>query len=32
MRVFIGSSVMVDCKNMFDKGSGVVYQGIGKGD
>ena len=27
----MGSPVVVDCKNMFDKGSGVVYLGIGKG-
>jgi UDP-N-acetyl-D-glucosamine dehydrogenase len=26
------SPIVVDCKNMFDKGSGIVYQGIGKGD
>ena len=32
MRGLMMSPVVVDCKNVFDKGSGVVYQGIGKGD
>ena len=31
MRGLMGSPVVVDCKNTFDKGSGVVYLGIGKG-
>jgi UDP-N-acetyl-D-glucosamine dehydrogenase len=32
IKELMGSPVVVDCKNLFDKGSGVVYQGIGKGD
>jgi UDP-N-acetyl-D-glucosamine dehydrogenase len=28
----MGSHVVVDCKNAFDKGSGVVYLGVGKDD
>lgn len=31
MKELMTSPVVVDCKNMFDKSSGVVYQGIGKG-
>ena len=31
MRELMNSPVVVDCKNTFDKGSGVVYLGIGKG-
>ncbi|MBE9593703.1 MAG: nucleotide sugar dehydrogenase, partial [Proteobacteria bacterium] len=31
MRGLMKSPVVVDCKNVFDKGSGVVYLGIGKG-
>ena len=26
------SVIVVDCKNVFDKGSGVVYLGLGKAD
>jgi hypothetical protein len=32
MRGLMKSPVVVDCKNAFGKGSGVVYLGIGKGD
>jgi UDP-N-acetyl-D-mannosaminuronate dehydrogenase len=32
MKELMMSPVVVDCKNTFDKGSGVVYLGIGKGD
>jgi UDP-N-acetyl-D-glucosamine dehydrogenase len=32
MRGLMKSPVVVDCKNTFDKGSGVVYLGIGKGN
>ena len=31
MKELMESPVVVDCKNMFDKGSRVVYLGIGKG-
>jgi UDP-N-acetyl-D-glucosamine dehydrogenase len=32
MRGLMKSPVVVDCKNVFDNGSGVVYLGIGKGE
>ena len=32
IKELMGSPVVVDCKNTFDKGSGVVYLGIGKGN
>ena len=31
MRGLMKSPVVVDCKDMFDKGGGVVYLGIEKG-
>ena len=32
IKELMGSPVVVDCKNLFDEGSGVVYLGIGKGN